>query len=336
MNRTSHHFLAICALAVLLALPAVGFAQKDPAPSSPGTTVTDPKGGTTQPLSGQPTTAQAQQSNGGFVSLTGVRGLQEAGRPGDFAGLLNNLYLLCVGAGAILAVLQILRGGLTYMLSDSVTNKKEARDTIVMALVGLLLVLSPTIVFGIIDPRILSLQVNFSGIRPSTEPDPTDRNGLPVCVINGQSYPPIQNGRGVSSAAEQQCCLNQGYTLVPVPNVPGSFTCYATPPQSNPQDDPGGSGQTQVGGTTYYYREFPIMRDDYVALLGITNSEEGCFAVAFGSFPDQAACQEALSQAQASRESWTAYESCRQISYNDYVPVQSTTPICENVETIGS
>lgn len=117
-----------------------------------------------------PATTEATQSNNQairpFEPLTSVPGLREVGQSNTFAGLLNNLYLICIGAGAALAVLQIVRGGLTYMLSDSITNKKEAREVITGAVVGLLLVLSPAIVFGIIDPRILNLNVDFERLAP--------------------------------------------------------------------------------------------------------------------------------------------------------------------------
>jgi hypothetical protein len=52
-----------------------------------------------------------------------------------------------------------MRAGIMYMGGDSITEKKQARDLIAMSLVGLLLVLAPTIVFGIINPDILSLKI---------------------------------------------------------------------------------------------------------------------------------------------------------------------------------
>lgn len=102
-----------------------------------------------------------------FVPLTQIPGISDIANSSTLPAFLNNIYQICIGAAAVLAVLQIMRGGLTYMLGDSITEKKEARSLIVMSIVGLLLVLSPAIVFGIIDPRILNLQLNFTPLAPA-------------------------------------------------------------------------------------------------------------------------------------------------------------------------
>lgn len=101
----------------------------------------------------------------GFQPLTQIPGIKDVADSSTLPNFLNTLYKLCVGIAAALAVLQIMRGGMTYMLGDSVTEKKEARNLIAMSVVGLLLVLSPAIVFGIIDPRILNLQVDFTKLQ---------------------------------------------------------------------------------------------------------------------------------------------------------------------------
>ena len=84
--------------------------------------------------------------DGSFVPLTQIPGIEDVADSGTLPNFLNTIYQLCIGAAAVLAVLQIMRGGMSYMLGDSVTEKKEAKDLIVMSIVGLLLVLSPAIV----------------------------------------------------------------------------------------------------------------------------------------------------------------------------------------------
>ena len=46
-----------------------------------------------------------------------------------------------------------------YMGGDSVTETKQARALIGSSILGLVLVLSPAVVFGIINPNILNLNV---------------------------------------------------------------------------------------------------------------------------------------------------------------------------------
>lgn len=107
-----------------------------------------------------------------FVPLTNIEGLTDAANSNEgLTTFLNLAYRLCIGLAASLAVLQIMRAGFLYMGGDSIGEKKEAKNLIALSLFGLLLVLSPVIVFGIIDPRILSLQLNTDGLQiPGAQP----------------------------------------------------------------------------------------------------------------------------------------------------------------------
>jgi|CXWL01.1.fsa_nt_gi hypothetical protein len=107
-----------------------------------------------------------KEGGAGFVPLTSIPGIETVAGSDGIASFLNNLYKIAIGAAAVLAVLQITRAGLMYMTEESISEKKEARHLIVMSIMGLVLVLSPAIVFGIIDPRILNLDVDISGLKP--------------------------------------------------------------------------------------------------------------------------------------------------------------------------
>lgn len=104
----------------------------------------------------------------GFVPLTSVPAFQNLADAQNLSGFLNGLYKICIGLAAVLAILQLVRAGIMYMGGDSITDKREARNLIMLALFGLLLVLSPVIVFGIINPDILSLRIDVSSIRVDT------------------------------------------------------------------------------------------------------------------------------------------------------------------------
>jgi len=98
-----------------------------------------------------------------FVPITNIPAFTEVGNaittPDGLSAFLNNIYKLCIGAAAVLAVLQIMRAGIIYMGGDSVTEKKEAKNLIALAIGGLILVLSPVVVFSIINPEILNLEI---------------------------------------------------------------------------------------------------------------------------------------------------------------------------------
>lgn len=116
-----------------------------------------------------PIAAFAQET--GFVPLTQVPGLTDMGNSFNLSSFLNTLYRLAIGVAAVVAVLQIMRAGIMYMGGDSVTEKKEAKNLIGLSIAGLILVLSPVIVFSIINPEILSLKIgNIEKLKPSADP----------------------------------------------------------------------------------------------------------------------------------------------------------------------
>jgi type IV secretory pathway VirB2 component (pilin) len=125
-----------------------------------------------------------------FTPLTSIPAFQDIASSPNLSAVLNNIYRICIGIAAALAVLQLVRAGIMYMGGDSVTNKKEAKDLILMSLLGLLLVLSPVIVFSIINPDILSLRINTSSLAPS------DAGALQNANMNGPA------GGGTLTAAQ--------------------------------------------------------------------------------------------------------------------------------------
>ncbi|MEK7144508.1 MAG: pilin [Patescibacteria group bacterium] len=103
----------------------------------------------------------------GFVPLAPIPGLTEVGvvkmvnGSVDFGNFFNNLYKYCVGLAAALAVIMIIWGGLEYATQDVPGAKGAGKEKILNAIFGLVLVLSPVLVFSIINPRILNLSLNL-------------------------------------------------------------------------------------------------------------------------------------------------------------------------------
>jgi len=101
-----------------------------------------------------------------FVPLAPIPGLTDI-QPSQsgLAGFFNSLYRYCIGLAAALAVIEIIWGGLLYSTTDSIGNKEEGREKIKNAIFGLILVLSPVLVFSIINPAILNLSLNLPPIN---------------------------------------------------------------------------------------------------------------------------------------------------------------------------
>jgi hypothetical protein len=87
----------------------------------------------------------------------------------NIVNFFNNLYKYLVGLAAILAVIEIIWGGLEYSTQDSVSKQSDGKERIYGAIMGLILVLSPVLVFSIINPSILNLSLNLPEIKPVAE-----------------------------------------------------------------------------------------------------------------------------------------------------------------------
>ena len=99
----------------------------------------------------------------GFVPLAGIPGLTLGvdTTSGGLATFFNNLYKYLIGLAAALAVIMIIWGGLEYSTQDSISKKSDGKQRIYDAIFGLVLVLSPVLVFSIINPSILNLSLNL-------------------------------------------------------------------------------------------------------------------------------------------------------------------------------
>jgi type IV secretory pathway VirB2 component (pilin) len=189
-----------------------------------------------------PFAVHGQASNNNFVPLQpGIPGVREFATSGSIPELLNNIYKICIGVAATLAVLQIMRAGVMYMGGDSITEKKEARDLISMSVIGLILVLSPVIVFSIINPDILSLRLGAIKLDPVSEQgaqDPFASSANPAAAkaicsqysgTNLKTIPNPQNlfcnklpGAGDGWSSVPECC----------PNLPSGSACCGYSPSN--------------------------------------------------------------------------------------------------------
>lgn len=160
----------------------------------------------------------------GFVPLAPIPGLTDISPtsiidPNTLATFFNNLYKYLIGLAATLAVIEIIWGGLQYATTESIGNKEEGKNRIRQAIFGLVLVLSPVLVFSIINPSILNLSLNLPPINLNTPPAPVTT--LPPCIT------------GNSVNCTPQAPLNEAATTATLPtcgpNVSGSCVPAAAP-----------------------------------------------------------------------------------------------------------
>lgn len=136
-----------------------------------------------------PLAALAQST--GFVPLAPIPGLtdQQTASSDTLANFFNNLYKYLIGVAAALAVIMIIWGGLEYSTQDSVSKKADGKHRIYQAILGLVLVLSPVLVFSVINPGILNLSIGLKPIDLTLPPTTTTTPTLPFCGTNGLRPP---------------------------------------------------------------------------------------------------------------------------------------------------
>jgi hypothetical protein len=158
----------------------------------------------------QTTAAPSISPAGNFVQLTSFPGLDTVANSDapDFATFFNNLYKICIGLAAILAVIQIAHAGFLWMTAgDSAEKVGQARHLIGASIFGLVLVLSPVIVFSIVNPNVLRLNLNFSALKSA----------------NATATQPQQPaGNGKNDLGQKDICQNNagGCAVAPQPTAP--------------------------------------------------------------------------------------------------------------------
>lgn len=177
-----------------------------------------------------------------FVPLAPIPGLTDTNalsvaNSTNLASFFNNLYKYAIGLAAVFAVIEIIWGGLQISTQDSISKQGEGKERIQQAIFGLVLVLSPVLVFTIINPNILNLSLNLPPIELPVPASPSTTTTLPICAASQttnctkpvcNSYRttnciPPTGGTGATSGI-----TNTGAQPLCGPNVSGS--CVTSPP----------------------------------------------------------------------------------------------------------
>jgi uncharacterized membrane protein YhaH (DUF805 family) len=85
---------------------------------------------------------------------------------------IKTIYTFGIYAGAILAVLMIVVGGIQYTVSEVITNKQEATDRIKSAIIGLLLLSAAAAILYAINPELPELKNPALDIVPLKSSQP--------------------------------------------------------------------------------------------------------------------------------------------------------------------
>lgn len=113
----------------------------------------------------------------GFKALAPIPGLTDPSTTSvvnsdSLAEFFNNLYIYAIGLAAAIAVIQIIRAGLeiAFFNKDSVSKLMDSKGRIAQSIYGLILIFSPVVVFSIINPAILNLELNLQPLDTAPLP----------------------------------------------------------------------------------------------------------------------------------------------------------------------
>ncbi|MHB8660971.1 MAG: pilin [Minisyncoccota bacterium] len=107
----------------------------------------------------------------GFTALAPITGLTDQSstsvvNSATLASFFNNLYKYLIGVAAVLAVIEITWNGIEIAVNkEDVSKLMDSKGKIYNAIFGLVLVLSPALVFSIINPSILNLSLNLPPLK---------------------------------------------------------------------------------------------------------------------------------------------------------------------------
>lgn len=251
-----------------------------------------------------------------FQALTGIPGIKEAGSSQNLGTLINNLYRIAIGIAGVIAVLQIIKGGITYMLGDGVTEKREATHHIRMSVLGLFLVLSPYLVFSIIDPRIVNnLNIDLSVLTP---PAPTPGGTAVDRCAN------IKVGQIINSSYKDCCAKNNLYAHE---TRGGSITCEIQPPL-----DLGKPGDRGTDGPNSYFYNVPVTQGSHGILLLTLGSGAKCVTVKYAVFPDEATCREKLRTINTQGSTVLASCEAEALSQSGFRRVSASVEFCPTIQ----
>lgn len=168
--------LAVAALAVIIfSFPGSAVAANEDFVNNPPPIDSELEGAPTpgtppSPPAERPSRSSGSSNNQGFVPLIPIGELGTGNTETSLADYFNNLFLLVISIGAMIAVLRLVYGGFLYMTqTESIKRTATARDVIQGTLVGLLLLIGAVLILQTVNPAIVNLKVlNFAPLQGPT------------------------------------------------------------------------------------------------------------------------------------------------------------------------
>jgi hypothetical protein len=174
-----------------------------------------------------PTTATASTNTGnGKLTYTPLEPLPGGDSSGSTYNSLSKYFSLMfnifLSLGAMIAVVSLVFGGITYMISEVVDKKAAARRRITASFIGLGLLLTCWLILNTINPNLVHPCI-FNLDAQCGASAGTGGSGTPLSV---NSPNPVASPAQLQDLEKQ--CKAQGPSYAFFPNQDGSVNCYNT------------------------------------------------------------------------------------------------------------
>jgi len=93
----------------------------------------------------------------GYKLEVGIPGQADKGEEVELTDYIGYIYLFALGAVGVVALGALVFGGLTYMLSDTLTSKEEAKKWIWGAIGGIVLGFASYLILNTINPDLVKI-----------------------------------------------------------------------------------------------------------------------------------------------------------------------------------
>jgi len=143
----------------------------------------------------------------------------EVGKTATLQTYLPGIFKLAIGIAGVLAVIEIIIGGLQYMSTDAIGGKSAGRERITAAIGGLLLALGAYIILNTISPNFVNLNIDIKPVNVTTVETP--KPGLPLCSTISSSPKKTCPYDNCATATSSLGALCGGLTV-----YPNSQACY--------------------------------------------------------------------------------------------------------------
>lgn len=119
----------------------------------------------------------------------------------SFASAMPSIFKLLIGAGALVAIIILVLGALTYMFSDIAGNKKRAIDRIRNAMWAIVLLLSSYLILYTVNPDLVMFKLDLGGTSNFDASPAAPGTALPQQMTQAQLQ------------AQQNQCANGGKSV---------------------------------------------------------------------------------------------------------------------------